>query len=383
MLSADEWALTMIQKELAVDDQTSISFTEELNLLHQLLQKQYPFVKRIGVVLYEPETDELKTFSYSGCGQNVVQFYQFKLCESDSLSRAYHQNRPRIINDLERFGHNGRPHSTKIREAGFKASYTYPMFYHGQFYGFVFFNSTEKNVFTDDTVFDFELMSRLITVMVMNDLRLNALLQATLKSTLEIAGQKDPETREHLERVAHYSRLIAQEVAPKYDLDDEFVERVYLFAPLHDIGKIGIPDAILLKPGKLTHAEFDVMKSHVIKGYELIEKLLRHYELGALRHVDILKGIIRSHHESLDGSGYPDGLKDVEIPLEARIVAVADVFDALTSNRPYKSAWPNQVAFEELWAIADSKLDRDCVHALEKRREEVLKIQAMLEDSVA
>jgi HD-GYP domain-containing protein (c-di-GMP phosphodiesterase class II) len=164
---------------------------------------------------------------------------------------------------------------------------------------------------------------------------------------------KDPYTRGHTQRVAELAVLIAQELR----LSPEGVRTVGQAAILHDIGKIAVPDAILNKPGPLSAEEFAVVKEHPSRGHAMITgiKSLRR-ELGG----------VRSHHERLDGSGYPDGLRGEAIPLEARIIAVADVYDALTSRRPYRDAWSPAQALATVEAEAGTKLDARCVAALRR-----------------
>ncbi len=154
--------------------------------------------------------------------------------------------------------------------------------------------------------------------------------------TLRILGRnseyKDPETGEHISRVAKYTKAIAK----AFGLPKHMQELFYLAAPLHDIGKVGIKDVVLLKPGKLDAVEWETMKRHTIIGYEILQNAKSEYLKAG--------GIIAfTHHEKYNGTGYPKGLKGNSIPLAGRIVALADVFDALTTNRPYKKAWP----FEE------------------------------------
>jgi HD-GYP domain-containing protein (c-di-GMP phosphodiesterase class II) len=175
--------------------------------------------------------------------------------------------------------------------------------------------------------------------------------------------------------MAYYARLIARQLASRHGLSDEYVEKIFLFAPLHDVGKIGLPDSVLHKPGRLTPEEFELVKTHTIRGREIVDALVANFGLAGLEDVDALRNIAAYHHEALNGSGYPAGLADGAIPLEARIIAVADVFDALTSCRPYKRAWSNEEAFAALRDLAGVKLDRECVAALVSCRAEVEEIQ--------
>src|SRR5690606_16763135 len=161
---------------------------------------------------------------------------------------------------------------------------------------------------------------------------------------------------------------------------DVEVEFIHLFSELHDIGKIAVPDAILLKPGKLTSEEYGVMKTHPFKGREMIALMIREFGLDGIHHTDMLKNIIAYHHERFDGQGYPEGLAGEAIPLEARIVAVADVFDALTSERPYKQAWPLETAFEYLKTHAGSQFDPVCVAAALQSREAFCAIHQQYRD---
>jgi HD-GYP domain-containing protein (c-di-GMP phosphodiesterase class II) len=161
---------------------------------------------------------------------------------------------------------------------------------------------------------------------------------------------KDPYTRGHSERVSRWSRRLAVTL----DLEAPAVEVVTQAGLLHDLGKIGVPEQVLRKPGALDADEWQMMKRHPLLGAEIVAPL-EFFGGGAL--------IIRHHHERIDGSGYPDGLHGDEIPMGARVVAVADVFDALTSDRPYRNAMPVTAALDQLAREAGRTLDEAAVAA--------------------
>lgn len=180
---------------------------------------------------------------------------------------------------------------------------------------------------------------------------------------------RDPETGAHIQRMAHYSQLIAEALG----LPEAQQQLILEAAPMHDVGKIGIPDYILLKPGKLTTEEFAIMKGHARIGYELLcDSGSRVLQAGA--------EIANAHHEKFDGSGYPNGLQGEAIPLFGRIVAVADVFDALTSERPYKKAWSLEDACRFLEEGRGSHFDPACVGAFLARWDKVLAIRRRFQD---
>ncbi|HPI94283.1 MAG TPA: response regulator [Deltaproteobacteria bacterium] len=171
---------------------------------------------------------------------------------------------------------------------------------------------------------------------------------ATILALAKLAESRDDDTGKHLERVQGLCTLLAERLSTmpgcQAEIDREFIENIFYASPLHDIGKVGIPDRILLKPGRLDPDEFEVMKRHTVIGAETLEAVRERYRGNAFIEMGI--SIARSHHEWWDGSGYPDGLRGDAIPLCARIMAVADVYDALRSERSYKHALPHDRALE-------------------------------------
>ncbi len=195
----------------------------------------------------------------------------------------------------------------------------------------------------------------------------SAIKRASLETIYRLARAaefRDDDTGEHIIRIGHFSAAIAQQMG----LPENEVETIFLAAPMHDVGKIATPDAILRKPGKLNGEEWEIMKQHSQQGAQILEgsesELLRMAETIAL-----------THHEKWDGSGYPQGLKGEAIPIAGRITAIADVFDALTSKRPYKEPFPLEKAFAIIRESRGSHFDPAVVDAFFAIEEEILLIK--------
>ena len=206
-------------------------------------------------------------------------------------------------------------------------------------------------------------------------------LQSIVTALGLVAEYRDPETGRHINRVSEFARELAKNLMnkPGFDIvDSHFVELITLSSVLHDIGKVGVPDAILRKPGKLDAKEWIIMKNHTIYGGEVIEKVL-----GGLNYPDFLrmgKNIAIYHQEFWDGHGYPYGLKGKNIPLEARIMAVVDIYDALRSERSYKESMTHQEARKIIVEKRGNHLDPDMVDAFLEQEKNFEKIFIKLHD---
>ncbi len=357
------------------------TLNERLSVLHDRILSSTPIVDRIAVAIYDASNDILKTFINSTRSGEAINAYEYKLSDSPSLYRLATSGEPRVINEIQHSIKSSSTHSQWLREQGYQSSLTLPLYDNSQFIGFIFFDSCTPAAFNLEVQRDLSLYSNLINMSISNEFSAVRSIVASAKVARDFSDLRDFETGTHLERMARYSRLIAKKIAPEHGLNDEFIEHVYLFAPLHDVGKIGIPDHILLKPGRLTPEEREIMESHVAKGYEIVRKILGDFALQNLPDSQIMINIVNCHHEFLDGSGYPNQLKGQQIPIEARIVTVADIFDALSSQRPYKKAWTIQNAFDELNnMMKEGKLDPDCVAALICQVESIEQIRKSYQD---
>ncbi|MCE7973704.1 MAG: response regulator [Leptolyngbya sp. PLA1] len=192
----------------------------------------------------------------------------------------------------------------------------------------------------------------------------------------KLAESRDPETGAHLERVRSYCRVLARDLSqqPRFAgrVDGEFVRLIYLTSPLHDIGKVGIPDGVLLKPGRLSDREFEIMKMHARMGADTLEAAARAFP--GVPFLEMAREIAATHHERWDGTGYPSGLSGESIPLSGRIMAVADVYDALTSARVYKAAMTHEVARSLIVDGSGTHFDPDLVEAFLRQEEHFLEI---------
>lgn len=342
------------------------SFLRELLAIHnqiiEALGADLPI--RLAIALYDTDSDLLHTYQLAGSEDAGLHHYAAKLTDVPSLAFAKKGEPLRVIDDLAAFASANSAHNAAILAMGYRASYACTVEDDDQLVGIVFVNSTEPGYFTPERQRKIAPYVHMVSLLLKLKTSQQRAVLAALVAAQEVGAYHDTDTANHLRRMAHIVRLIANGVAEQYGLTDAFVDRVYRFAPMHDIGKVGIPDAILLKPGKLTVEEFATIKTHSRIGAEIVAKIVACLGLANMPGRAILENVVHLHHERLDGSGYPLGLAGDAIPIEAQIVAVADVFDALTSRRPYKEPWPVEQAIAEVQSMAPVKLNADCVAAL-------------------
>ena len=361
---------------LPLDDSVG-SLGEQLRQIHDRIMDISPDVSRMACALYESQDDLLKTFINSTRSGIALRGYQYRLSDSLSLSEIARTRQPRLLTDIPTQLVSETEHTKYVKSQGYRSSFTVPMYHRGDLLGFVFFDSENPEAFTPEVLRQLVLHSSLITLAIAHDMVAIGSVVSTIQIARDFTQLRDNETAHHMDRMARYSRLMARDAAAEFGLGDEQVEHIFLFAPMHDLGKIGIPDRILLKPGPLDEDEWEIMRSHTTLGAGMIDSILRDLEMVDVPDRTMLRNIVELHHEKLDGSGYPHGRRGDSVPVEARIVAVADVFDALTSERPYKKPWPIRQAFEELHRLVDlGQIDGRLVAALEANRLEIDEIRA-------
>jgi HD-GYP domain-containing protein (c-di-GMP phosphodiesterase class II) len=356
------------------------SLNGRLGRLHEEIKQYFPHIVRISVALYDSKTDDIKTFLYSPSEGSPLTHYRIKLASAGWLDSLRRSRLSRVIEELRPAVLGDQQHSVRILAADYKASYTVPIFDEDKFIGFVFFNSDKSHVFTARVTRQLGLFVKIISLMFEHSLQIVSSLVGGVHLLREISRFRDDETHNHLSRMSYYTELIARGIGVEINRDDDWVEHMRLFAPLHDIGKIATPDAVLLKPDKLSDAEFEVMKRHSAKGAEILTALIQDLSLQRIPHIDGLLHIARHHHERWDGTGYPDRLSGLQISVEARITKVADVFDALSSKRCYKPKWTLERATAFLREGAGTQFDPRCVEIFLDRDDEVIDIMNSFRD---
>ncbi len=212
--------------------------------------------------------------------------------------------------------------------------------------------------------------------------QMNQAQEAIIFGLAKLAEYRDKDTGFHLERMRAYARLLAKKlsVLPRYKdiVNEEYIENIYKTSPLHDIGKVGISDSILHKKGKLTKEEFDIIKQHTIIGAQTLKSIKTQY--GEMAFINMGIDIALYHHEKWDGSGYPEGLKGGEIPLAARITAIADVYDALTSKRVYKEQYSHEKAMSIMMSEHNKHFDPDLLEIFNAHSDEVANVKEQYSD---
>lgn len=347
-----------------LEDGSGNSLTDQMRWLHAQVRQHHPQVHRIAIALYDARHGLLKTYVNSSDVTDPLALYERPLSEVPSLSELASRRESRVIHDFTQLPLPHGEHTVWLLARGYRSSYTVPLYQAGTLLGFLFFDSRKPGAFDGRLPDDLQIYVQLCRLSVLNVFNLSHAVEGMVKVARGLAHLRDIETGRHLDRMSSYVRLIAQRVARHYRLDDEFIEHLYLFSPLHDIGKVGIPDSILLKPGRLNDSERRLMQGHVELGLKLINEVMQEAGLATTPYLAILRNIVGCHHELLDGSGYPHGLRGDDIPLEARIVSIADIFDALTAERAYKKPWTNEEALAELARMsACGQLDPHCVSA--------------------
>lgn len=297
-----------------------------------------------------------------------------------SLNELVANKEPRISNDLEA-SFQSRPDSISLKllhQEGIQSNLILPMTMGKTVFGFLFLSSRNKEHFTLKHQSLGEKIVYEVKGLINRAYFTNIVFNKITNGFSELVEKKDNETGEHILRMVRYSTLLARKIyakqLPDYPITERMIMEIERSASVHDIGKVGIPDAILKKPGKLSDEEWIIMRTHPSIGADIFKSIrdgLKAFDPELYR---VSEEITRSHHERWNGTGYPQGLKGHAIPLVARIVTIADVFDAITSKRVYKAAFDLDASFELLESMKGKELDPTLVDIFLDSREEIIDI---------
>lgn len=362
--------------ELTEKINASDSFTDTLNDIYKSFNGILPYTY-IGIALFKDEKPAKLVASYGistdkhlGLAESILG-NETPLADT-SLEQIMLTKEPRIINDLDEY-FNYRPinaYSRKILDFGIRSSITLPLEANGVPIGFIFFSSDKKNVYERRHIEYLKIISNSIALSFQKNIYIDELVYTSILALAKLSEARDEDTGDHLMRISNYAELLSKALKkrPKYsqEISNAFIVDLVKFSPMHDIGKVGIPDHILLKPGKLTVEEFEVMKTHTIYGANVLREAERNINKKGRSLFKMGIEIAECHHEKYDGSGYPNGLSGDQIPLSARIVAVVDVFDALMSKRPYKEPFSYEEAMRIIGEGSGKHFDPEIVDAFKE-----------------
>lgn len=343
---------------------------EQMTGLLERMQVHHPALDHLSFALYDDRDHLLRSYADSTSLSLNITHYEAPLSSLPTLRQSLQSRSPVILTHLTTLRRS--PHIESLLRDGYRSSATIPTFIHDRFLGFIFLNSYQESAFTPAALDTLKPYLEMMRLSIFSEYQLvDTLINCACKHAAQFPLYQR-ESRAHKQRVASFTHVIATGLALKYDLDDETIEHLSLFSQYHDIGKVTLPAELLCKPGKLTEVELATLREHVQAGEAIIHEFIE--QAGASGHpsAELFLHIIAHHYEFLDGSGYPRHLKGNEIPLAARIVCVANIFDALITHRPYKQASSILYALLELEKMVQmGKLDRDCVNALREHQSEL------------
>ncbi len=368
--------------ELIENMNKNVSFEGILDYIYSTFSEFIPY-SHIGIALLK-DNGEILEASY-GISAPSLNDLPKKLVgiraevSKTSLESIVKEGTPRVINDLEKYTKNKDVDYNRILiEAGIKSSISLPLKVNDKPIGIIFFSNVIRNIYKDEHIEFLKTLSNSIAISLNKNIFIDEMLYSTLLALTKMAEARDEDTAEHLDRMTAYAVKITEFLLRDKLYCDQitvpFLKGIERFSPMHDIGKVGIKDGVLLKPGKLDADEFEEMKKHVTYGADVLRTA--ESNIAKQRYSMFKMGIeiVEGHHEKWDGSGYPYNKSGTEIPLSARIVAVSDVFDALTSKRPYKKAYGFEESINYIIEGSGKHFDPDIIDSLSRHKDELYEL---------
>lgn len=354
------------------------TFNHILEFVFQHFRGYLPF-NRVGIALVDEDSEFINNRKVVSEEPLLYLGYEIPFSQT-ALDEVIKAGIPRVINNLEVYSQRNPDAiwTSRMLGEGICATLILPLKVRDVAVGAIFFCHPQANVYNEDHLEFLRFLSPHISTVFEKSFLMRELALTTVMGLANLAEKRDLETGQHIKRIRYYSRALAIEMATnsiyKEKIDEEFIQDIYDFSPLHDIGKVGIPDAILRKPSRLTPEEFADMKKHTVIGKEILEAIEENLKGKGFSFFRMGIEIVYCHQEKFDGSGYPEGLKGKDIPLSARIVSVCDVFDACSLERVYKQAYSLEESYRIVEEGKGTHFDPVVVEAFRNIREKVEKI---------
>ncbi len=365
--------------ELIENMNKDVSFEGILNYIYSTFSEFIPY-SHIGIALLKDNGKILEgSYGISAPSLNDLPKKLVGLraeISRTSLESIVNNGTVRVINNLENYTKNkNADYNMLLLEAGIKSSITLPLKVNEKPIGIIFFSNVIENIYKDEHIEFLKTLSNSIAISLNKNIFIDEMLYSTLLALTKMAEARDEDTAEHLDRMTAYAVKITEFLRHDKLYCDQitvpFIKGIERFSPMHDIGKVGVKDGVLLKPGRLTADEYEEMKKHVTYGADVLRTAESNIAKQKYSMFKMGIEIVEGHHEKWDGSGYPYKKKGTEIPLSARIVAVADVFDALTSKRPYKSAFGFEESINYIIEGSGRHFDPKIIDSLSRHRNEL------------
>ncbi|WP_456295780.1 HD domain-containing protein [Vibrio sp. AK197] len=350
--------------------QMADSLNTQLQRLKSRMQAHLPELDRVSFALFDQQHKVLKTYADSAFWSLRQAHYEAPMNELPALMHCALQKENRIIDDLASLPSS--KHVEMLLSYGYRSSAAIPCYEKDCFKGFIFLNSRTVNVFSEHSIELLMPYINMIKFSVVSENDIVHLIASTARQLFDEANLGLKDSQAHKERIGYYTKLIASYIADDYGFDDETVEHLSLFAQFHDIGKVRLPEQLICQHCQLDEVERAQMRDYIQHGMDIVDDILDSFGFPQHPSIMLLTEIMAYHQEYLDGSGYPKGLCGEQIPISARIVTTANVFDALTAHRPYRQAWSIPHAMLELEKMVNQgKLDRQCVNALREHQYDI------------
>ncbi|KGY11729.1 phosphohydrolase [Vibrio tubiashii] len=337
------------------------------------MQVHLPKLDKVSFALYDEREHLLKSYADSSSLSLSLTHFEAPLSSLPYLKKSIENRSKAFLNDV-RYLHPS-PHIDSLLEEGYHSSVAIPTFVGSSFKGFIFLNSNQKQAFCPHDIEVVKPYLKMLEAAIFSEYQLITALIEKSNKLVARSPVYQKESFSHKQRVSTYTNIIALALADRYGFDDEYVEHLTLLSQYHDMGKVMVPPELLCKQLPLTWEETQTLREHIRYGEEIVNRFVS--ELNASDHssAQLMRDVVSYHYEFLDGSGYPHHLNGNTIPISAKIVCVANIFDALTTHKPYKQAWSVPYALLELEKmVCEGKLDANCVNALREQQHQLKSI---------